>query len=217
MQRWWVCLLGVGALAARPARAEGPWAEGVLRPSYMSGTYRFADEVNPGYGQTGVLELQAPMDSMAVELGGALGYADSRYFAIGVGPSLTVAATHAELARSSFSTTYLAALSLEVAVRPFGDGLVLRPSVGLAQSSPLSGDTEAIGSADNIFEVETLRGPVVGLAAGWTRGSLGTSLKVSYARLEADRSKFHALVIGVGILVQHWEPGERSRQAQPAR
>ena len=65
-----------------------------------------------------------------------------------------------------------------------------------------------IGSAENIFEFETLRGPVFSLSAGWAEGLLGVSMKVSYARLEADRSKLHPLVIGIGVLLQHWDLAE---------
>lgn len=201
--RW--CAVALSLLAPSIASAQSLWAEGSVRASYVAGTYSFTDEVNPGYGQAGTLKLEAPIDAMGLELGGS--YADSKYFAIGAGPSVLVAGTNAELGESSFSLTSVAALSLEAAIRPLVDGLFLRPSVGLARSRPLTASTNDIGSAENIFEVETVTGPIVGLAAGWAAGLLGVSVKVSYAHLEAERTKFRPLMIGVGVLVQHWDLG----------
>ncbi|MBE7481874.1 MAG: hypothetical protein HS104_18080 [Polyangiaceae bacterium] len=212
MGRW--CAVALSLLAPSVASAQSLWAEGSVRASYVAGTYSFTDEVNPGYGQTGTLELEAPIDAMGLELGGVLGYADSKYFAVGAGPSVLVAGTNAELGESSFSLTSVAALSLEAAIRPLGDGLFLRPSVGLARSRPLASSTNDIGSAENIFEVETVTGPIVGLGAGWAAGLFGVSVKVSYAHLEAERTKFRPLMICVGVLVQHWDLDEGAPRAR---
>ncbi len=191
-------------LAPTIASAQGLWAEAGLGVSHVSGTYTFEDEVNPGYGASGKLQLEAPIDAIGVELGGVLGYAHSKYLAVGVGPRLLVAGTDAELGESSFSLTSITALSLEGSLRPLGDGLFFRPSVGYAQSRPLAGSTNDVGSADNIFEAETVRGPIVGLGAGWATGSLVLSAKVSYARLEADRTRFNPLIISLGVALQRW-------------
>lgn len=205
------CLAALAAtialLAPRAALAEGAWAEGVLRPGYMFGTHRYSDQVNPGFGQAGVLELEAPISGFALEFAGAVGYAASKHFAVGGGPSLTLFGADAAIGASYLDGGYVGVLSMEAGWRPFGDELLLRFGAGLARAT-FFGSTNSIGSANNIFQFEPLHGTRFAAGAGWTHGIIAFSINVAHARLTADHSSFNPFVVGVGIGLQHWDLGD---------
>lgn len=189
------------------ALAEGGlWVEGTVGLRRTIGKHSYTDELNPGFGVSGPITLETDLNGTGVALGGRFGYAGSRYWAIGAGPSVGLMGFGSTkmLGASQIDMAVASGVVLDLRIRPLGDGLFVGPSVGWTRMR-FTGSTNDIGSADNVYEFETLTGPEVGVVAGWTDGLLGVSAEVGYQHLSSEHGEWHPIFVGVSLVLQHWE------------
>jgi hypothetical protein len=199
-------LVSLVLLSPNIGLAEGGlWVEGSVGLRRSSGTFSYTDEANPGYGVSGPITLETDLIGNGVAIGGRLGFAGSRYWAVGAGPSVSLLGFgDNHFGASNHELGLFGTLAIDARFRPLGDGFVLGPSLGWTRAS-FATSTNDIGSADNIYEAEALNGPELRVVGGWTHGLLGVSLELGYQHLSSEHGKYRPVLFGVSLVLQHWD------------
>jgi hypothetical protein len=190
-----------------PARADGEvWALAQLGVGYVRGPYHYeGDSLGLFAEPVRRLEFDVDLSSAVLDASGVLGWSFPFGLAVGLGGDVTLLnRLDAQVgSHTTIEMGHLAALSLVAGWHPNDDGFSLRAGVGTARAG-FASETNDIGASDNIVDPEVVTGPIASLGAGWVWSSAGFGVRVAYAHLTADRSRFDPLLITAGGLFDFW-------------